>query len=159
RRCGVQAAASCWGQDRQPLLATIHVLADLVKQGWQVRVTGTLLSIARPEVGNDGDAGPRRRVRSQLHAERDEQLQQPAVRQFVQAMESRSLYLDQFVSIFSLMRDGRDLAARLADLRSLPSDAERLAAVPSVISPYLQFITEEERCCWTGLRLMDIWRY
>jgi len=159
RRCGLQAAAECKGTERPPLVAAIHVLADLVKQGWRVRVSRKAVKIARPQVKHDEGDSLRQRVRSQLHAERDEQLRQPPVREFVRSMETRRFFLDQFVSIFSLMRDGQELAERLRALRELPTDAERLQAVPSVIRPYLQFVTEEDRCPHTGLRLVDVWRY
>jgi hypothetical protein len=74
-------------------------------------------------------------------------------------MEARHLFNNQFVSIFSLMRDGADLAARLRQV-SAAADGERLELAAGVIQPYLQFIRgEDERCRWTGLRLLDVWRY
>ena len=50
------------------------------------------------------------------------------------------------VSITSLMRDGRELSARLRQ-------------GTEAIDPYVQVVTGEERCKLTGLRLADIWRY
>lgn len=159
RRCGLQAAAGCKGPERQFLIAAIHVLTDLVKQGWRVRVGRTSIKIARlVDEGKNGE-DLRERVRGQLHAERDEQLRQPAVREFVRTMETRRLFGDQFVSIFSLMRDGCELAETLRKLEELPSDEVRLGAIPSIVRPYLQFFDEDSLCPWTGLRLMDIWRY
>src|SRR5262249_33128494 len=65
----------------------------------------------------------------------------------------------QLVSVFSLMRDGKELAAKLAGVVSAP-DNDRLRLAAETVSPYLQFIRGEgDRCRWTGLRLMDIWRY
>jgi hypothetical protein len=157
RRCALAATADCKGAERQPLIAAIHVLADLVKQRWSVRVADATIEIARPET--DGDEGLRERVRGQLHAERDEQLRQPAVREFVLGMQKRRLFVDQFVSVYSLMRDGPELAGRLRAAQALPTDAERLKELASVIRPYLQFVSEEDRCRLTGLRLVDVWRY
>jgi hypothetical protein len=159
RRGGLQAAVSCKGGEHQYLVAALHVLADLVKQGWRVRVAKGSVEVARPvDAVNDGE-GLRERVRRQLHAQRDEQLRQRSVREFIHSMETRRLFGDQFVSIFSLMRDGPELAHRLRDLQDLGSAEARLEAGPTVIRPYLQFFTEEDRCSWTGLRLIDVWRY
>jgi hypothetical protein len=94
-------------QQRRPLAAAIHVLADVVKQGWRVRVAGRRVEVARPNDVNDTGDALRERVRSQLHAERDEQLRQGSVREFIRFMEARRFFEGQFVSIFSLMRDGR----------------------------------------------------
>jgi hypothetical protein len=63
------------------------------------------------------------------------------------------------VSVFSLMRDGSDLAASLREVAKKRGE-KRPEALAGVISPYLQFIRgEDERCAWTGLRLIDVWRY
>ena len=101
----------------------------------------------------------RDRIRGQLHAERDEQLRQPATRSFVRSMEARQLFGEQFVSIFSLMSDGRELEPKLRAIREAATEDERLELASAAIKPYLQFIRGEERCSWTGYRLVDIWRY
>jgi hypothetical protein len=158
RRRGIQEAAACKGESRQPLIAAIQVLADLAKQGWAVRLTSAAIQVLRPEQPED-PTELRQHVRRQLHAERDEQLHQPAVHEFVRTMEKRQLFKDQFISIFSLMRDGRDLAAQLGRLTQLPTCAACAQEVSSVIQPYLQFFNETDCCAWTGLRLVDVWRY
>ena len=48
---------------------------------------------------------------------RDEQLRRPTVARFVAKMEEPDEFGGRFVSMFSLMRDGRDLAERLAARR------------------------------------------
>ena len=83
---------------------------------------------------------------------RNEQLREPAVRVFVKSMEARRLGPTGWCSIFSLMRDGRELADNLRRA----SDGIPLRAT---IAPYLQFVSEDATCEHTGLRLLDIWRY
>jgi hypothetical protein len=56
------------------------------------------------------------------------------------------------------MRDGRELAASLREVRGLPIE-ERCVALRSVIDPYLQFVECDVRCQHTHLQLQDIWRY
>jgi hypothetical protein len=159
RRRAVKGKTKCDSPGRQPFLAAMHVLADLVKQGWSVSISRDQIEIARAEIDIVQAHEVRERVRSQLHAERDEQLRQPATIAFIKSMEACRFFKDQFVSIFSLMRDGRDLAGRLRDARTTDHDG-RVNAAAGAIRPYLQFVTEEDqRCPHTGFRLIDVWRY
>jgi hypothetical protein len=57
------------------------------------------------------------------------------------------------------MRDGRELAQALQRARELMG-GDWASALSNVIDPYLQFVNSEDvTCAFTGLRLMDIWRY
>lgn len=159
RRRAVKNKTKCDGLGRQSLVAAIHVLADLAKQGWAVTVTDEEIELSREENGAVTVDEARERIRGQLRAERDEQLRQPATAAFIRTMEAKQLFSGQFVSIFSLMRDGPDLAARLHQVANEP-EGKRPGLLAGVINPYLQFIRgEDERCAWTGLRLIDVWRY
>lgn len=152
RKRGIADSAQCEPGTRQALVAAIWLLNDLVKQGWVVRVSDARVAIRRPTV-SDGAADERLRVRAQLHAARNEQLREPAVQSFIRDLETRRLYKGHFASIFSLLRDGAELAGHLHDLR------EGLVPADRVIAPYLQFVHGDERCQFTGLRLGDVWRY
>ena len=129
----------------QRLVAAMHILMDLTKQGWPVRVSDAKVEVARPSNPLDPEQD-RLRIRDQLHTERDEQLRQESVRAFVRSMETVRVFNGKRISIYSLMRDGRDLAAKLR-------------AGEAAMKPYLQFVTGEEKCQLSGLRLVDIWRY
>ncbi|HXG71209.1 MAG TPA: Druantia anti-phage system protein DruA [Gemmatimonadaceae bacterium] len=74
-------------------------------------------------------------------------------------MERRRLHCGEWHSIFSLLRDGRDLAAKLAGAATAPSDTDRLRMLKDATDPYIQFVRAGERCEFTGLELSDIWRY
>jgi hypothetical protein len=140
------------------LRAAQLVLRDLARKGWRVRVRDGLVEIAKPTRENEV-AGEKDRIRAELNVERDDQLRNPAVRTFVRSMEVRRIHAGRSVSVFSLMRDGQDLARRLDDCVRL-SDAEvRRRAVRAAVSPYLQVVTDDALCDRTGLRLLDIWRY
>lgn len=132
----------------QPTLAAAaHTVIDLVAQGWTVQVDrlGTLLS--PPAHSGERDA-EKERIRRQEHLRRDEQLRKPSVRRFVQGMEQPHALGDKLVSIFDLMRDGRELASKL----------EVDPTGRSVIRPYVQ-VVDDSTCALTGFRLQDIWRY
>lgn len=132
-------------KDAQRQLAAANVFLDLAKQGWMVNVENNVICVARPTNPLDPEAD-RQHIRQQLHAERDEQLRQESVRIFIRSMETNRFHKGKSVSVYSLMREGRSLA-------------ERLRAGERAIQPFLQFVRGEEKCEWTGLRLVDVWRY
>src|SRR4051794_5433165 len=74
RRRMLKARTKCDAPGRQHLSAAAHLLADLAKQGWLIRVSGNVVEISRAENGLEEAEEARQRIRGQLHAERDEQL-------------------------------------------------------------------------------------
>jgi hypothetical protein len=145
-------------QDRIHLSAAIRVLTDLALQRWKIRVANAHVEVCAPIELHSDPVAEKERVRRQELLKRDEQLAQPAVRKFVKEMEGNRLYGQRLVSIFSLMRDGRELAEALRTARQLPR-TKRADALKNIIAPYLQFISGDTTCKHTGLRLQDIWRY
>ncbi len=95
------------------------------------------------------------RVRKQELIKRDEQLAVPSVRRFIADMEKPREYGGRFVSIFSLMRDGQELRTAIEGI----SNQDNPSLLRSVIDPYVQMVSNTDRCQYTGLRLGDIWRY
>lgn len=129
------------------LAAAAHTAIDLVDQGWTVQVDKYGALFAPPAADNDRQA-EKARVRRQEHVRRDEQLRRASVRRFVATMERAHPYHSRMVSVFDLMRDGRELADTLAGATSMDD----------VIKPYVQ-IVDSSTCELTGFRLHDIWRY
>ena len=86
---------------------------------------------------------------------RNEQLREPATRKFVESIISSR---GQQLSVYSLIRDGREFAASLREVRDTPRE-KRAEALRTVVDPYLQFVDSDDRCEHTDLRLQDIWRY
>jgi hypothetical protein len=141
------------------LRAALCLLNDLARQRWSIRVTvAGVVEVKRPTGDQLDPLQEKARIRAQELIKRNEQLREPATRKFIKGMERKSVYGSQFVSIYSLIRDGRDLADSLRATRSLP-ESERVRALQKVITPYLQFVDNEGLCEHTGLRLQDIWRY
>lgn len=139
---------------RAALEAAVHLVTDLVKQGWRFRVRDSGVDGHPPLVESAGDQ--RGQKRRQLIAQRDEQLRAAPVRAFVSRMERWREFRGKRVSVFSLMRDGRELAAAFAARQGLVTNA---AAGSEIVQPYVQVATADETCGETGLRLGDIWRY
>lgn len=130
------------------LAAAAHTVIDLVDQGWTVQVDkyGPLLS--PPHAHDDRDT-EKARIRRQEHLRRDAQLRQPSVRRFIDRMERSHQHGGRLVSIFNLMRDGRELAAAL----------EANPDATDTIQPYVQIVDSASTCELTGFKLHDIWRY
>ena len=142
-----------------PLRAALFVLTDLARQRWRIRVTvEDIVEVQRPGRERTDSRREKERVREQELVKRDEQLRGSAVRKFVLGMERSVPYRGRQVSVFSLFRDGRELAESLRRARGLPP-AQRERAIRKAVSPYLQFVRDAATCEHTGLRLQDIWRY
>jgi len=135
------------------------VVVDVVAQGWKLKPGRKKIQIETP--ANEGETPDeiKRRVRAGHLLERDAQLREPAVAEFIKGMEQRRLGPSGWVSIFSVMRDGRDLAKKLTVIAKECSDEKRAEMLRSVIAPYVQAVDAEAVCPLTGLKLIDIWRY
>ncbi len=143
--------------DRQVLLAAGLVVSDLATQGWIIRVRGGV-EISPPKPMADR-AAEKARIRRQELVKRNAQLRQSSVQRFLDSMERQRLHNGQYVSIYSLMRDGRELAKGLREARTHLNNGWA-DALSKLVDPYLQFVTSEDVTCpHTGMRLMDVWRY
>lgn len=154
----VAGVAACRRGDRQARLAAGLVMTDLATQGWTVRVRGERVEVKPPDPVTDPLA-EKARIRRQELVKRDAQLRQPSVQRFLESMERQRLHDGRYVSIYSLMRDGRELAGGLREARTHLNNGWA-EALSKLVDPYLQFVTSETAVCeFTGLRLMDVWRY
>ncbi|WP_375757410.1 Druantia anti-phage system protein DruA [Corallococcus exercitus] len=152
-----EARDSVRKQDRSTkLVAALSILTDLARQRWLVRVSDAGdVEVQRPAGERLDPRREKARIRNQELVKRNEQLREPATRKFIESViSSRAPQL----SVYSLLRDGRELAASLREVRALPRD-KRADALRAVVDPYLQFVDSDERCAQTDLRLQDIWRY
>jgi len=142
-------------RDKPGLCAASGILIDLAHQGWNVRIDSSEnIEVQAPEILRDA-TDEKGRVRGQELLKRNEQLSTASVRRFVRAMERPREFHGTIVSIFDLMRDGAELAdaLRATARRDDPTSYEQ------VINPYIEVVSERAACRYTGLRLIDIWRY
>lgn len=142
--------------DHVVLKAATRFVIDLVDQGWKVRLREGVVEVRPPDEASD-PTSEKERIRKQELLKRDEQLSKPSVREFVRRMEEPREFNARSVSIFSLMRDGDELADSLRRVRPAADGDPTL--LRQVIDPYVEVVTAETRCPHTGLRLMDVWRY
>ena len=130
---------------RVAIEAYLRLIADLGKIGWAIEISDEEVLGGKPQAGT-----AREEKRAQLTATRNSALRRPNVRRFVRKMEHDRRLKDRVVSIFSLMRDGRELAA---DIRAADRD------VSAVVKPYVHVVGDSERCQFTDIELHDVWRY
>jgi len=149
------------GEERARVTALFKICCNFIEHGWGVRVQERELQIARPIRERGAQKEYKRQVQRTLHVERNRSLTEPAAAAFIREMETRKLTKAGWVSIFNLMRDGRELAKALCGRK----DKNSIEELKTVMVPYLQFVETDERdrekafCQETGLRLVDIWRY
>jgi hypothetical protein len=146
------------GKSDIPLKFACSVVTDVVAQGWGLSVTRSCVELQSPMLTGISREEVKRRIRGGHLLERDAQLCDPNVRQFIGRMEQRRLWKGNWVSILSLMRDGRELAEKLSVAAHTEPD-NRLELLRSAIEPYLQLAEPDAVCEFTGIRLADIWRY
>src|SRR5690349_6918141 len=69
RRTGLQSALALRSEEREKLVAAMHVVTDLVAQGWGIRNVRGTVKVRRPD-RQDNPLEEKKRVRLQLLAER-----------------------------------------------------------------------------------------
>src|SRR2546425_3395826 len=137
----VEAIAS--GPTDKPRLAlkfACSVVLDVVAQGWELLPGQKCINIRSPKFQGETHEEIKRRIRAGHLLERDAQLRQASVAEFIRSMEHRGLGPTGWVSIYSLMRDGGDLAPKLAQAAAEPSEDKRANLLRTAVSPYLQLV-------------------
>lgn len=137
----------------------MSLLHDLRVTGWRFRVQDGTVSTCALGTDELSPAAQKTLVQEGHLIERDVQLAQRSTRAFVEAMERRRATKNGWHSVFSLMRDGRELAQALELTRATPPGSEREAELAKVIKPYIQLARRGDRCRFTGLELASVWRY
>jgi hypothetical protein len=135
-----------------------HVLCDLAGQGWSASVDRGRLLLRAPSDGGPSEEG-KARIKAAHLVERDAQLALPAVRRFITSMETRRVHNGQWRSVLSLIHDGPDLARKLQSTVGIADESARADALKQLVDPYVQVIRGDDTCEFTGLRLLDVWRY
>lgn len=137
-------------------LAAVSVLRDLLAQGWRVRIRlDNNIELAPP---NSHSQENKVYLRRQLQIERNAQLKVASVEKFIRRMENYKNFEGKKINVAVLIGDGNLLSQRLCKMKEEKDKGSRLKTSNSVISPYLQLVTNE-KCSFTGYKLMDIWRY
>lgn len=157
RVAGLKAARGLRSKRALELGLVVHVLCDLRSQGWRLRCSRSRVSVMAPANGLDATS-EKARVRAAHEVDRDQQLRQPSVTRFVKDMERMRLHRGEWRSIFSLMRDGVDLSKQFAAVAAMEGPLAK-GLLRRAVDPYVQPAIAGKRCAFTGLDLLDVWRY
>ncbi len=143
-----------------PLRAVAAVLADLIDQGWGVSPVGRTIQLEPPGTRMLGESidQAKARLRESFRVGRARQLNEPSVQRFLQRMNRPALRGGKISSVSSLVDDGAELSLMLRRCQLL-SDEAADAELSKLLRPVVQVCDEAARCEFTGLRLLDIWRY
>lgn len=141
------------------LLLACSIVLDMVARGWEVSLRNKRVELLPPSLDAASSVEKKAHVRRGHLLERNTQLQEQSVREFIGRMEQRRLGPRGWHSIFSVMRDGRFLAVELKAGAAALTEDERVQSLRTSISPYVQLVDADAVCEHTGLKLIEIWRY
>src|SRR5205807_5040648 len=137
-----------------------NLVLDFAAHGWTVETHGREIGLRSNRASeNDSPEAAKDRIRAKHLLERDAQLLEPSVREFIFASERRRLTSKGWHSIYSVMRNGEELAERLRDAMTTPNADHCADQLAQIVDPYLQFVTPDAVCTETGLPLNTVWRY
>lgn len=157
RACAYQVRPTT---DELRLMLACNVVLDLTLHGWGVRADRHSARLTPPADSSSCREHRKEEIRQRHLVERDAQLREPSVQEFVRGMERRRLRGKAgWHSIYSVMRDGEELATSLRRASTYADVHDRARELASIIDPYIQFVTPDAVCDKTGLKLQDVWRY
>ena len=145
--------------DELRLMLVSNLLLDLALHGWSVETRRSKIVLLPPDKHDESPVLQKDRIRQKHLIERDAQLSEASVQEFIKGMERRRLTSKGWHSIYSVIRDGEELALNLRRGTDYKDPDERTRYLAGIVDPYLQFVTPDAVCSETGLRLNDIWRY
>lgn len=137
-------------------LSALSVLRDLLAQEWRIKLGfDNLVKLAPPKSRSNES---KFHLRQQLQVERNTQLKVGSVEKFIKRMENKKLYMNKKIDVSDLLGDSNLLYQGFKKMAEEKDQNQRYELSKKVVSPYLQLVTNE-RCSFTGYKLMDIWRY
>src|SRR5258708_27198689 len=115
-----------------------NVVLDLAAHGWSIEFANHEIWLQARPPSTESSAATKEKIRARHLLERDAQLREDSVREFISAMERRRLTPKGWHSIYSVMRDGQDLAKLLQKSASAKGPEARRDRLAEAIEPYLQ---------------------
>lgn len=139
--------------DEIQLIFVKSLILDLLLQGWNISSKKGEFYLKQSLVDDNLSIEQvKEKIRNSHLLARNSQLLERSVTDFIQKMERRKFTEKGWVSIFSLMRDGKKLKDAL-------EQSETKAEISNCIKPYVQFVEPGLKCEHTSLNLSEIWRY
>lgn len=147
------------GEQRLVYEACLRILMDLVRLRWRLIEQGYGFALENPKELVSGRPtaeiiASKEVLRAELRPLVKDQLDQPAVRAFIQRMEAGTR---DKKSVRLLFTDGAELSERLTEAMRAQGP-ERVAALAHAVKPVLE-LADDTKDELTGHTLREIWRY
>ena len=138
------------------------LLRDLQRIGWQLRWRSNTVFLGKPETATkptspEEIAAQKRAIQNAMSFARLDRLEQYA--DFIRRMLAPTTNGLAKHSVADLIGNGEEIAHDLRKAARARSTQRRMEILRSSIHPYLQLVSGNERCKFTGHRLADIWRF
>ena len=132
------------------------LLADLIDLGWSIEITRKGFEISPPKYVKSDEAKIKARNSNWRAAENDIRNLQDVT--FINKLRKPPVG-SKNKSIDLLVDNGDELKKLFEKVNSLKDENKKVEALKKIIKPEIQHCFLDETCSFTGLRLMDIWRY
>jgi hypothetical protein len=138
------------------------LLRDLQRIGWNLHWRNNTLLLGKPELATkpqspDEIVAQKKAIQNAMGFARKDRIRQYS--EFISRMLTPSSNGLAKHSIIDLVACGADIAHDLNKAARARRADRRLELLRASVKPYLQLVTENERCKFTGHRLSDIWRF
>ena len=146
------------------------LMIDILSAGWQINLGIEGFLISQPEYTEMFKGSTMSEVKDKMRevqlVNRNKQLLSYETIKFIEGMEEPKNVGNEKKSILSLIDNGKKLSEIFKDIASLNKD-KKISLLKEIIVPEISicfpddplFKEEELYCPYTGLRLIDIWRY
>ena len=132
------------------------LLADLIDLGWSIEITRKGFDISPPKYIKSNEAKIQARNSNWKAAENDISNLQDAT--FIKKLRNPPVG-SKFKSVDLLVDNGEELKKLFENVNTLKDEDKKVDALKKIIKPEIQHCFLDETCSYTGLRLIDIWRY
>lgn len=143
--------------------ACVRILGDLSQLRWSLVENGYGLELHSPQVHegrvrSTAEVQARKEaVRKELQPRVEQQFQDKNVQAFLRQMERPAR--NRHRPVATIIADGRELQERLASAKNATNRTERIESLAKTIRPYLQLVETGVQDEYSGIALVDIWRY
>lgn len=145
--------------DDLALLTAKSVTLDLITQGWEFKNSSNSIELTYKQENILDIEQEKARIRNSHLYQRNKQLQEKSVKEFIDKCERKRIANQKWKSIFSLMKDGKILAEQLREINKVEERDVCLKLLSKVIKPYIQIAEPGKVDEFTNIQLLDIWRY
>jgi hypothetical protein len=138
------------------------LLRDLQRIGWQFHWRSNTLYLGKPELATKPQSpteivAQKQAIQNAMAFGRIDRIHQYS--DFIRRMVTPSSNGTVRHSILDLVACGEDIARDLRKIVRARNPDRRQELLRAAVKPYLQLVSENERCEFTGQRLSDIWRF